>query len=111
MKFVAPRLAELLGEEVVYVPETRGEALSNAVKSLKDGQVLLMQNTRYEKGESKNVKDFKSDDQGRLCPYLRHQFHRYCKRGAKTSSHCPHRYRGSGQSAHGGIAHGQYAQK
>lgn len=54
MKFVAPRLAQLLGEEIVYVPETRGEALSNAVKALKDGQVLLMQNTRYEKGESKN---------------------------------------------------------
>ena len=54
MKFVAPRLAELLNEEVVYVPETRGEALTAAVKELKDGQVLLMQNTRYEKGESKN---------------------------------------------------------
>ena len=54
MKYVAPRLAELLNEEVVYVPETRGEALTAAVKALKDGQVLLMQNTRYEKGESKN---------------------------------------------------------
>ena len=54
MKFVAPRLSELLNEEVVYVPETRGDALTAAVKELKDGQVLLMQNTRYEKGESKN---------------------------------------------------------
>ena len=54
MKFVAPRLSELLNEEVVYVPETRGEKLDAAVKALKDGQVLLMQNTRYEKGESKN---------------------------------------------------------
>lgn len=57
MKFVAPRLAELLNEEIVYVPETRGDALTNAVKNLKDGQVLLMQNTRYEKGESKNDPD------------------------------------------------------
>ena len=54
MKFVAPRLAELLNDEVVYVPETRGEELTAAVKALKDGKVLLMQNTRYEKGESKN---------------------------------------------------------
>lgn len=54
MKYVAPRLSELLKEEVVYVAETRGETLTNAVKALKDGQVLLMQNTRYEKGESKN---------------------------------------------------------
>ncbi|MCI5745382.1 MAG: phosphoglycerate kinase [Erysipelotrichaceae bacterium] len=60
MKFVAPRLSQLLGEEVVYVPETRGEVLSQAVKSLKDGQVLLMQNTRYEKGESKNDLDLAS---------------------------------------------------
>lgn len=54
MKFVAPRVSELLNTNVVYVPETRGEALTNAVKALKDGEVLLMQNTRYEKGESKN---------------------------------------------------------
>ena len=54
MKFVAPRLAELLNDEVVYIPETRGEALTEAVKALGDGKVLLMQNTRYEKGESKN---------------------------------------------------------
>lgn len=54
MKFVAPRLAELLNDEIVYIPETRGEVLTEAVKNLKDGQVLLMQNTRYEKGESKN---------------------------------------------------------
>ncbi|MBQ8206124.1 MAG: phosphoglycerate kinase [Bacilli bacterium] len=54
MKFVAPRLAELLNDEVVYIPETRGEALTEAVKSLDNGKVLLMQNTRYEKGESKN---------------------------------------------------------
>ena len=54
MAFVAPRLSELLNDTVVYVPETRGDTLTSAVKNLKDGQVLLMQNTRYEKGESKN---------------------------------------------------------
>ena len=51
---VAKRLSELLGQEVVFVPVTRGDELVNAVKALKDGQVLLMQNTRYEKGEEKN---------------------------------------------------------
>lgn len=54
MKFVAPRVSELLNTNVVYVPTTRGEELSNAIAALKDGEVLLMQNTRYEKGESKN---------------------------------------------------------
>lgn len=51
---VAKRLGELLNKEVTFVPTTRGEELVNAVKALKDGDVLLMQNTRYEKGESKN---------------------------------------------------------
>ena len=51
---VAQRLSELLGQPVVFVPVTRGEELEKAVANLKDGQVLLMQNTRYEKGEEKN---------------------------------------------------------
>lgn len=51
---VAKRLSELLGQEVVFVPVTRGEELEKAVAALNDGQVLLMQNTRYEKGEEKN---------------------------------------------------------
>ena len=51
---VAQRLGELLGQPVVFVPVTRGEELEKAVAALKDGEVLLMQNTRYEKGEEKN---------------------------------------------------------
>ena len=52
---VAARLQEYLKDsKVVFVDATRGEALEKAVSELKDGEVLLMQNTRYEKGESKN---------------------------------------------------------
>ena len=51
---VAVRLGELLGKEVNFCPVTRGEELKAAVASLNDGDVLLVQNTRYEKGESKN---------------------------------------------------------
>ena len=51
---VAKRLGELLNQEVVFVPETRGEALEKAVAALPNGGVLLLQNTRYEKGEEKN---------------------------------------------------------
>ena len=51
---VAERLAELLGVKVTFVPVTRGEELEKAVKELKDGEVVLVQNTRYEKGEEKN---------------------------------------------------------
>ena len=51
---VAVRLSELLGQEVKFCPVTHGEELKEAVESLHDGEVLLMQNTSYEKGESKN---------------------------------------------------------
>lgn len=52
---VATRLGELVSPTKVYFcKETRGETLANAVANLKDGEILLMQNTRYEKGEEKN---------------------------------------------------------
>ena len=54
LAIVAPRLSELLGQEVAFSADTRGEGYVKAVKALKDGQVLLVQNTRYEKGEEKN---------------------------------------------------------
>ena len=55
MAIVAKRLAEVLPEtKVTFVNATRGAELEEAVANLKDGEIVLMQNTRYEKGESKN---------------------------------------------------------
>ncbi len=55
MSIVARKLQEYLPDnKVVFVNATRGEDLEKAVADLKEGEVLLMQNTRYEKGESKN---------------------------------------------------------
>ena len=52
---VAVELQNLLQDvPVKFVNATRGEALKEAVASLKDGEILLAQNTRYEKGEEKN---------------------------------------------------------
>ena len=55
---VAVRLSELLGKEVKFVAETRGAELEEAVKGLKDGEILMFENTRFEdvegKKESKN---------------------------------------------------------
>ncbi len=55
---VAKRLSELLGKEVTFVPETRGEKLEAAIAGMKDGDVVLFENTRFEdidgKKESKN---------------------------------------------------------
>ena len=58
LKPVAARLSELIGRPVVFIPETRGEALEAAVKNLKSGDVLMFENTRFEdldgNKESKN---------------------------------------------------------
>lgn len=55
---VALRLSELLNQEVIFVDETRGKLVEEIVSELESGQVLLLQNTRYEdldgKKESKN---------------------------------------------------------
>lgn len=55
---VALRLSELLNQEVIFVDETRGKLVEETVSHLESGQVLLLQNTRYEdldgKKESKN---------------------------------------------------------
>lgn len=55
---VAKRLAELLGQPVTFINATRGDELEKAVANLKDGEILMFQNTRFEdldgKKESKN---------------------------------------------------------
>lgn len=59
---VATRLGELLGKDVKFVPQTRGEELESAINALQDGEVLMVENTRFEdvvdgevvKNESKN---------------------------------------------------------
>lgn len=55
---VAERLAELLGQPVKFVPATRGVELEAAVAELKDGEIMMFENTRFEdldgKKESKN---------------------------------------------------------
>lgn len=55
---VAKRLEELLNQSVIFIEETRGEKLENAINNMKEKDVILVQNTRYEdldgKKESKN---------------------------------------------------------
>ena len=45
---VAKRLEELLGQKVVFIPETRGKVLEDAISALKEGEVLMFENTRFE---------------------------------------------------------------
>lgn len=57
---VAAALTELLGREVKFVPSDTvvDDSVKAAVKEMKDGDIILLQNTRYVIGEEKNDPDF-----------------------------------------------------
>ncbi len=51
---VAQRLSELLGQEVIMAADVVGEDAKAKAAALQPGQILLLENTRFEKGETKN---------------------------------------------------------
>ncbi|MCI5503546.1 MAG: phosphoglycerate kinase [Anaerobutyricum sp.] len=65
---VAVRMSELLGQEVKFAadPEVVGPNAKAAVEAMKDGEVVLLENTRYRKEETKNGEAF-SKDLASLC--------------------------------------------
>ena len=65
---VAARLSELLGQEVKFAadPEVVGPNAKAAVAAMKDGDVILLENTRYRAEETKNGEAF-SKDLASLC--------------------------------------------
>ena len=60
LKPVADRLTELLGQEVLFVssPVVVGEAVKAAAAQLEEGRVMLLENVRFRKEETKNGADF-----------------------------------------------------
>ncbi len=60
---VAKRLSELLGKEVVFAADDNvvGENAKRAVENMKDGDVVLLQNTRYRAEETKNGEEFSKE--------------------------------------------------
>ena len=65
---VAKRLTELLGQEVKFAadPEVVGPNAKAAVEAMKDGDIILLENTRYRAEETKNGDEF-SKDLASLC--------------------------------------------
>lgn len=57
---VAPILAEKLGTPILFLEDCVGEEIQSAVNSLRDGQVALLENLRFHKGETENDPDFSS---------------------------------------------------
>ena len=68
---VAKRLSELLGQEVKFAADNEvvGANAKAAVEAMKDGDVILLENTRYRKEETKNGEEF-SKDLASLCDVL-----------------------------------------
>ncbi|AJG97300.1 phosphoglycerate kinase [Clostridium beijerinckii] len=60
---VATRLSEMLGKEVVFArdEEVVGENAKKAVSEMKDGDIVLLENTRCRKEETKNIPEFSKE--------------------------------------------------
>ncbi|WP_138203741.1 phosphoglycerate kinase [Haloimpatiens lingqiaonensis] len=60
---VAKRLSEMLGKKVVFARDENvvGENAKKAVAAMQDGDVVLLENTRYRKEETKNVETFSKE--------------------------------------------------
>ena len=81
---VAVRLSELLGQEVKFAADTEvvGPNAKAAVEAMNDGDVVLLENTRYRKEETKNGEEF-SKELASLCDvYVNDAF------GTAHRAHC-----------------------
>jgi phosphoglycerate kinase len=57
---VAPAVATLLGKPVAFANDCIGQSAADAIGAMANGDVLLLENTRYHKGEEKNDPEFAS---------------------------------------------------
>ena len=55
---VAKRLSELLGQEVIFAKDIIGEDAKAKATALQPGQIMLLENLRFDKGEEKNDPEF-----------------------------------------------------
>ncbi|KPF73112.1 phosphoglycerate kinase [Bosea sp. AAP35] len=58
LKQVVPALAHALGQPVTFVADCIGDDVSKAIAAAKNGDVLLLENTRFHAGDEKNDPDF-----------------------------------------------------
>ncbi|MCJ0351931.1 phosphoglycerate kinase, partial [Clostridioides difficile] len=60
---VAKRLSEMLGKEVVFAADDNvvGENAKKATEKMENGDVVLLENTRYRKEETKNEENFSKE--------------------------------------------------
>ena len=81
---VAARLSVLLGQDVVFAADDNvvGPNAKSAVEAMKEGDVILLQNTRYRKEETKNEENFSKELASLADVYVNDAF------GAAHRAHC-----------------------
>lgn len=61
LRIVAEKLEQTLGKKVTFVPHTKGTEVEKAIENMKNGEIILLENTRFEdlnnKAESKNSEE------------------------------------------------------
>ena len=55
---ILPAVRDVLGKPVAFAADCIGDRAKDAVAAMKDGDILLLENTRFHKGEEKNADDF-----------------------------------------------------
>ena len=58
LKLAAVSLGKMLGKDVLFADDCIGELVTSAVNSMKQGDVLLLENVRFHKGETQNDPEF-----------------------------------------------------
>lgn len=92
MTAVGERLSELLGHEVKTFTESTGTEVEEAVASMKDGEVILLENVRFHEGEEKNDPELAKEFAGLADLYVNDAFgaaHRAHASTAGIADHLP----------------------
>lgn len=58
LSLIVPAVSEVLGTKILFASDCVGPDAEKAIASMKDGEILLLENTRFHKGEEKNDTEF-----------------------------------------------------
>ena len=61
LKPIAERLSELLGKKVIFIDETSGDKVNRAIETMKNKDIVLLENTRFE--DLEDEKESKNDEE------------------------------------------------
>jgi len=61
LSLIAPAVEEVLDQRVAFAPDCIGAPAADAIAKMENGDILLLENTRFHKGEEKNTPEFVAD--------------------------------------------------